>query len=528
MNPRTPLVERAGVALIASLARASRARLALVVLVQCVLWAQAPLVLVLRQPAWVAIALGVALTPLRSLAQQRLRTHLRTAAFARIAQRSLLRTRAGLSELEADAAFWSTHIAEFAVSTTLPTVVAASVTITLSFALLARSTELRAIVALCALLSAAALAIVLATRALSDRASRAIDARRMLSVWLAASLRGGGEIRGDRARAACVDRVELAARRWCDEDNAFELRRDLFRVSIVALALVAALVFAPDMVRSVREAIARDSTAAVAFAALLTAGFAATRALSDVMVTVSELRRLDVPVTAEGDEPPATRRLQARPNAVVGQRIVVRRGETLAFSADDLRIPLGGLVLISGPNGAGKTTLISSIAALLPLTEGELRFELENEQIACAAVAREQVLFVPQEPVMVAPLSVRENIAMLVPDASDDAMLAALARLGLSIALDRPVESLSRGQLHRVGIARALLAAPLVLLLDEPDAWLDGAARATLLHALEQESRERCVVVVSHRDDLLSVASAHFVVDGGRIRERHPAHSARA
>lgn len=524
----TLLANRVGVAMIAMLVRSSRARLALVVLVQSVLWAQAPLVLLLRQPAWVAIALAVALTPIRSLAHQRLRTHLRTAAFARIAQRSLLRTSAGLSELEADAAFWSTHIAEFAVSTTLPTVVAASVTITLSFVLLARATELRASAALSALLAATAFAIVLATRALSGRASRAIDARRMLAVWLAASLRGGGEIRADRARTACVDRVELAARRWCDEDNAFELRRDLSRVLIVALALLGALVFAPNMVRAMRDAMARDSTAAVAFVTLLSAGFAATRALSDVMVTVSELRRLDVPSIPEGDAARATARLRARPKAVVAERIVIHRGGVLAFSAEHLRIPLDGLVLISGPNGAGKTTLIASIAALLSPTEGELRFELDDEWIACAAVAREQVLFVPQEPVMVAPLSVRENIAMLVPDASDDTMRAALARLGLSISLDRPVESLSRGQLHRVGIARALLAAPLILLLDEPDAWLDRAARATLMQVLAQESRERCIVVVSHRDDLLSVASAHFVVDGGRISARPCVHMARA
>jgi ABC-type transport system involved in cytochrome bd biosynthesis fused ATPase/permease subunit len=278
----------------------------------------------------------------------------------------------------------------------------------------------------------------------------------------------------------------------------------------------------------VRDAIARDATAAVAFAALLTAGFAATRALSDVMVTLSELRRLDVPTLPEGDAPRETRRLRARPSAVVAGYVAVQRGETLAFSASDLRIPLDGLVLISGPNGAGKTTLVSSIAALLPPTEGELRFELDGEQVACASVVREQVLFVPQEPVMVAPLSVRENIAMLVPDASDSAMTATLERLGLSIALDRTVDSLSRGQLHRVGIARALLCAPLVLLLDEPDAWLDSAARSTLLRVLEEESRERCVVVVSHRDDLLSVASAHFVVDGGRISEKPRAHSARA
>lgn len=525
---REPLSARAGFSLIASLARASSARLALVVAVQCVLWAQAPLVLVLRSPAWVAIALGVALTPVRSLVHQSLRARLRTAAFEGIAQRSLLRSREGMSESDADAAFWSAHIAEFAVSTTLPTVVAASVTMALSFALLARGVGLHSIAVLCALLSSAAIAIVLATRALAPRSTRVVDARRMVSVWLSAAQRGGGEIRDERARAACVSRVREATARWCAEDNAFDLRRDLSRVSVIALALAVAALFAPGMVLAVRDAIARDSTAAVSFAALLTAGFAATRALSDVMVTVSELRRLDIAQPPEMQAPQALVRLARRPSAIVAESIEMVRGETLAFATTALRLSLDGLVLVSGPNGAGKTTFVSSIAALLAPSRGRLDFEVGDERIPCASVAREQMLFVPQTPVMVAPLSIRENIAMLVPTASDAQMRAALARLGLELDLDRAVESLSRGQLHRVGIARALLAAPLVLLLDEPDAWLDNASRATLVRVLEEESLARCVVVISHRDDLRAFAHTHLVIDAGRVAEVTSTHSARA
>jgi ABC-type transport system involved in cytochrome bd biosynthesis fused ATPase/permease subunit len=239
--------------------------------------------------------------------------------------------------------------------------------------------------------------------------------------------------------------------------------------------------------------------------------------LSDAVVTVSELERIDVTITPGDAAPSEPARLGERPFALVLRDLELRYGDHLAFREPDRRLSLEGMLLISGPNGAGKSTLAAAIAGVLRPARGVIALASSQGERECGQVEREQLLFVPQEPVMVTGLSVRENMVLLVPTASDESMRAALLRVGLDIALDRSMGALSRGQKHRVGIARALLAAPVVLVLDEPDAWLDTASRATLVRVLLEESALRCVVVISHRDDLRASASTHVVIDNGRI-----------
>lgn len=508
---------RAGVAMIFAMARAAGARLVLASLAQTLLWAQAPVLLALAAPAWSAMLLGVLLAPVRARTQQSLRRVLRRESIDRIAQRALSRPSAGLSEAEADAAFWTAHLAEFAVSTTVPAIVATSVAMSVAFVIVARGAGLAPTLLVLALLAGAAIAVIIGMRAFAPRAARAVDARRMVAVWLAAALRGGAEIRGAAAHEACVGHVRAAVDAWCDADDAFEWRRDVFRAAVAVVALGLLALLAPSALRTISIASANSVSLAVALVTLLTAGATATRALSDAVVTVSELERIDVTIAPGEAAPPNPARLTERPSALVLRELELRYGEHRAFSEPDRRLPLDGMLLISGPNGAGKSTLAAAIAGVLSPAAGSIALVSDRGETPCAQVEREQLLFVPQEPVMVTGLSVRENIALLVPEAADESMRAALVRVGLDIALDRSMGALSRGQKHRVGIARALLAAPMVLVLDEPDAWLDTASRATLVRVLLEESALRAVVVISHRDDLRASASAHVVIDNGRI-----------
>jgi ABC-type transport system involved in cytochrome bd biosynthesis fused ATPase/permease subunit len=111
---------------------------------------------------------------------------------------------------------------------------------------------------------------------------------------------------------------------------------------------------------------------------------------------------------------------------------------------------------------------------------------------------------VPQNPLIIESLTIGENVRLVSPDSSAEAIEQALRELGLERPLNMIAGALSRGEQRRVAIARAILKKPRLLLLDEPDVWLDIEGRASLARALDRQLAERAVIVVSHRNDWLS------------------------
>lgn len=169
----------------------------------------------------------------------------------------------------------------------------------------------------------------------------------------------------------------------------------------------------------------------------------------------------------------------------------------------------GATVAVLGANGAGKTTLLRLACGLLSPTSGEvtvLGHELPKEGWAL----RGKVGLLGHQPMLYAALTVRENLAhqarLLKVDKSRPAEL--IDAVGLNGRADEPLRNLSRGMVQRAAAARALLADPQLMLLDEPYANLDPAGRE-LLQPLLEDNR---TVLVSGHDPTALLASADRAV----------------
>jgi molybdate transport system ATP-binding protein len=183
--------------------------------------------------------------------------------------------------------------------------------------------------------------------------------------------------------------------------------------------------------------------------------------------------------------------------------------------------PLSGVTVVFGPSGAGKSMLLSAIAGLGGLREGRLEVAgqpLEDRALGLSipAHARDMGL-VFQDARLFPHLSVRGNLdyaARRAPAERRHAGVDEVARrMDLADLLDRSVRTLSGGERSRVALARALVAAPRVLLLDEPFAALDGRRRRDYLALLRSVAREQDLpmLVVTHQVEDVAFLADHVV-----------------
>ena len=203
-------------------------------------------------------------------------------------------------------------------------------------------------------------------------------------------------------------------------------------------------------------------------------------------------------------------------------------------SADALRgvtlvIEPGETVAVVGSTGAGKSTLVKLIARFYDVTAGTLRIDGTDVRDFDLGSYRRRLGVVPQEPHLFAG-TVRDSIAYGRPDASDAEVEAAARSVGalgviagLSGGFRHPVDergrNLSAGQRQLISLARAELADPDVLLLDEATAALDPAAEAAVLAATDRLARGRTTIVVAHRLTTASRADRIVVMEDGQVAE---------
>lgn len=196
------------------------------------------------------------------------------------------------------------------------------------------------------------------------------------------------------------------------------------------------------------------------------------------------------------------------PSSLIANDVVVRRGRREVVSRVSVAVESGSILAVVGPNGAGKSTLLR---ALLGLQPSEGRIEVDGTPLEALDVrARARKLgYVPQQSRLASPLLVESVVAQgrlahghgshALSARDREAVDATLDRVGLLGFRDRPFPSLSLGEQRRVLVARALATSARILLLDEPDAFLD-VAQALSLFALLRSLRDEgyALLVVLH------------------------------
>jgi ABC-type Mn2+/Zn2+ transport system ATPase subunit len=198
------------------------------------------------------------------------------------------------------------------------------------------------------------------------------------------------------------------------------------------------------------------------------------------------------------------RRLETRPKRLEITGLKHRYGDKLVVDVPSLELDLERPVLVMGENGAGKTTLAAVLGGVIDGSEGRVALDGVDARV----LAGDDVAFVPQYPLSVLDLSVLENAQLVAPECSAGELGAVLDELGFTRACTTPMRALSRGEQQRVAIARALAKRPKLLILDEPDAWLDGHGRQLLAGALSRRTDLMSMLIVTHRDEFEELAGA--------------------
>ncbi|MGA9533950.1 MAG: ATP-binding cassette domain-containing protein [Anaerolineales bacterium] len=207
--------------------------------------------------------------------------------------------------------------------------------------------------------------------------------------------------------------------------------------------------------------------------------------------------------------------------------LVVIRGDQEALQLDHLVIHQGEVLAVVGPNGAGKSTLLWVLARLLKPERGEITLNGRSVAAESDTAYRRRIALVMEEP-MLFEGSVFDNVAAGLTfrrcpeEETHDRVARWLEKLGVAGLVDRDASELSGGEARRVGLARALVLEPELLLLDEPFSALDPPARAAILEdlALLLPGSGMTTVFVTH--DLREAAQLGTrlaVVIGNRLRQ---------
>jgi len=202
------------------------------------------------------------------------------------------------------------------------------------------------------------------------------------------------------------------------------------------------------------------------------------------------------------------------------QDLTVLRG--VSFSAER-----GKRTALVGPSGAGKSTILALIERFYDPTAGVVRLGGIDVRALDREALRSQIGYVEQDAPVLAG-TIRQNLLLGAPDATDEQCVAVLRsvnlmevldrnELGLDAAVGEDGVMLSGGERQRLAIARTLLAAPPILLLDESTSSLDGLNEQMLREAIDAVAENRTLIVIAHRLSTVVDSDQIVVLDHGRV-----------
>ncbi|MBN2394825.1 MAG: ABC transporter ATP-binding protein [Anaerolineae bacterium] len=275
----------------------------------------------------------------------------------------------------------------------------------------------------------------------------------------------------------------------------------------------------------------------VAFLTYVTRFFQPIRELSQLYTTMQSAMAGGERVLELLDTKPA---VADKPDAIEMPRIqgkVELRDVTFAYRVDgavlhdiNLTIEPGQTVALVGPTGAGKTSISNLIARFYEVSDGAVLIDGIDVRDVAQRSLREQMGIVPQDPFLF-PGTIADNIRFGRPDDPDEAVEDA-ARLanahefitrmpdGYDTVIQEGGVNLSLGQRQLVCIARAVLADPRILILDEATSSVDTVTEGLIQDALDRLLAGRTAIVIAHRLSTIRNADLICVLDGGRIVER--------
>jgi ABC-type multidrug transport system fused ATPase/permease subunit len=187
------------------------------------------------------------------------------------------------------------------------------------------------------------------------------------------------------------------------------------------------------------------------------------------------------------------------------------------------------LVAVVGRSGAGKSTLVHAVLGLVEPSAGSIQLGSCDLNSVTLGSWRRAIGYVPQETILFH-TSIRDNLTMVNPVVSESEIVTAARRshaLDFINSLPRGFDTiigdqgakLSGGQRQRLGIARALLMNPVLLVMDEPMSALDAESEAELLSTLEELRKQIGVLIVAHRLASARIADIVCVFEAGRLVE---------
>jgi len=193
----------------------------------------------------------------------------------------------------------------------------------------------------------------------------------------------------------------------------------------------------------------------------------------------------------------------------------------------DLAIPRGSRVALVGPSGAGKSTIFSLIERFYEPTDGTILLDGQPVTEFSRQELRSQIGYVEQDAPILAG-SIRENLLLGKDSAVDDELVAVLNMVNLGEVLGRDPKGLdaevgengimlSGGERQRLAIARALLAAPPILLLDESTSALDGPNEQRMREAIDAVAKNRTLIVIAHRLSTVVDSDQIIVLERGKV-----------